>query len=257
MSPQCDRRLRVARRSGLLAVVLLWTALGGASAQAAISSPPLRLNTGVGVPYTQEDGSGFLDRVVGEVFRRIGHAAVVVRQPSSARALINSNGGLDDGEALRVAGLEAQYPNLVRIEEKILDNDFVAYSREISLPLTGPETLKPYQIAYIGGWKVFDARFAEGYSVTLAQDADQLFTLLENGRTDVVLFERWQGDHLLARRGIVARRLSPPIVSSEMFMYLHRKHADLVQPAARALRAMKADGTYRRLLQETLLRSRR
>jgi hypothetical protein len=37
-----------------------------------------------------------------------------------------------------------------------------------------------------------------------------------------------------------------------MFMYLHKKHAHLAEPAARALRAMKADGTWRRIAAQSL-----
>jgi polar amino acid transport system substrate-binding protein len=44
----------------------------------------------------------------------------------------------------------------------------------------------------------------------------------------------------------------PPLASVPMYMYLHRKHADLVDDAARALREMKADGTYASIVAETL-----
>ena len=43
-----------------------------------------------------------------------------------------------------------------------------------------------------------------------------------------------------------------PLTTTEMFMYLHVKHANLVEPAARALRAMKADGTYQRIAAQSL-----
>ena len=233
-------------RRGLL--LALWVL---ASAPA-VAAEPLRLKTGVGAPYIQADGKGFLDLLVTEIFRRLGLPAEAVGYVASERAMINANNGLDDGIAMRIKGLEAAYPNLLRVDEKIIDNDFVAYSIHHNFPTTGFETLRPHQVGYIVGWKVFEAKLDASYSVTRVQDADQLFKLLGNDRASVVLFERWQGNWLIRQRGLPAKLLLPPLVSTEMYMYLHVKHAHLVEPAASALRAAKADGTYRRIFERSL-----
>lgn len=213
---------------------------------------PLRINTGVGAPYVQADQKGFLDRLIPEIFRRVGVDAVAVGYDASERAMINANTGVDDGMAMRIKGLETKYPNLLRVDETIINNDFVAYSIHQGIDTTGFDSLKPYQIAYIIGWKVFEAPLPPGPSITLVQDAQQLFTLLEKDRTDIVLFERWQGQWLIRERSIPARLLLPPLASTEMFMYLHRKHAHLVGPVTAALRAAKADGSYRRIFDQSL-----
>ena len=59
-------------RAGFLLLVLL-TGILPAHGEA------LRLNSGVGAPYFQNDKKGFLDLLVPEVFRRIGVEAVAVR----------------------------------------------------------------------------------------------------------------------------------------------------------------------------------
>ncbi len=241
-----DSRVQACRLAGMLA--LLWV-----FAQVPASADePLRLNTGVGAPYIQADKRGFLDLLVPEIFRRIGLEAEAVGYPASERAMINANRGIDDGVAMRVKGLEAVYPNLLRVPEKVIDNEFVAYSRRHRFDTDSLEALKPYQIGIIAGWKVFESRFDGGYALTRVQDAEQLFNLLANDRADVVLFERWQGNRLIRERGLDAWLLLPPLVSTEMFMYLHVKHAALVEPIAEALRAMKADGTYRRIFEQSL-----
>jgi polar amino acid transport system substrate-binding protein len=84
------------------------------------------------------------------------------------------------------------------------------------------------------------------------QTAPQLFSLLTNNRADLVLYERWQGNHLLTELGLKAHMLRPPLATTEMFMYLHKKHEHLAEPAARALRAMKADGSYQRIAANSL-----
>lgn len=229
-------------------LLILWACV----AAPAFAAEPLRLNTGVGAPYIQADKKGFLDLLVPEVFRRLGLPAEAVGYTASERANINANTGVDDGVAMRVRGLEVNYPNLVRVDEKVIDNDFVAYSIRPQFATSGFETLKPYQTGYISGWVVFEKRLDSSYPLTPVQDANQLFNLLANDRADVVLFERWQGNWLIRERRLPARLLLPPLVSTEMFMYLHKKHADLVAPAAQALRAMKADGTYRRIFEQSL-----
>lgn len=213
---------------------------------------PLRFNSGVGAPYFQQDKKGFLDLLIPEVFRRVGVQAEAVRYAAAERAMINANTGIDDGVALRIKGLEKAYPNLLMIDEKIIDNDFVAYSIRHSPAATSFAALKEYQVGYINGWKVFESGLLPGTPTTKVQDAEQLFTLLLNDRADVVLFERWQGNQILREREIKARVLHPPLVTTEMYMYLHSKHAHLAGPATQALRAMKADGTYQRIATQAL-----
>lgn len=216
----------------------------------------LRLTSGVGAPYFLPNQQGFLDQLIPEVFRRIGVAAVAEHYSASARANINANEAVDDGVAMRVRGLEKNFPNLLRIEEKIIDNEFVAYSITANFATTSFAALRPYQVAYITGWKVFDDGILPDTAVTRTQDAEQLFALLANGRTDVVLFERWQGSYFVRERKLPVRMLEPPLVRTEMFMYLHKKHAHLVGPAAKALQAMKADGSYQRIYAQTLERKK-
>lgn len=212
----------------------------------------LVLNTGVRMPYTQPDRSGFLDRLVAELFQRVGLKAEVQVYEASERAMQNANAGIDDGMAMRIKGLEAQYPNLIRVPEKVIDNDFVAYSRRQAFPTRGWETLAPYQVAHIIGWKVFENNLGGDRHVTLVRNAEQLFELLRQDRTDIILYERWQGLWWARQMALEAKLLEPPLASQEMFIYLNRKHAALVEPVAAALAAMKKDGSYKRIVDATL-----
>lgn len=212
----------------------------------------LVLNTGVRAPYTHADRSGFLDRLVAEAFRRIGLKAEVQVYEASERAMQNANAGIDDGMAMRIKGLEAQYPNLIRVPEKVIDNDFVAYSRRHDFPARSWEALAPYHVAHIIGWKVFENNLGGRKDITRVRNVEQLFELLRQDRTDVVLYERWQGLWWARELALDARLLEPPLASQEMFIYLHRKHEPLVAKVAATLAAMKKDGSYRRIFDETL-----
>lgn len=214
----------------------------------------LVLNTGIREPFTTAARDGFVDRVVAEIFRRIGRDARVEVYEASERALISANEGIDDGTALRIKGLEAQYPNLVRVPEKLMDNDFVAYTLGKRFPTPNWAALRGHDVAFVIGWKIFEANVEPSPTVTRVKDAEQLFNLLRLGRTELVLYERWQGQYRLRQIGLdgKAAALEPPLAQSEMFFYLHRRHAALIEPAAKALADMKRDGTYRRIFESSL-----
>jgi polar amino acid transport system substrate-binding protein len=236
----------------LIAVLILLCAAAVSGFPARADEAAIYLNTGVRAPWTATDRSGFLDKVVAEAFRRLGRRAEIVVYESAERAMLNADSGVDDGAAMRVRGIEKEYPNLIRVDEKVVDNEFVAYAASARFSTDSYADLRPYSIAYIVGWKVFERNLGPDFAVTVVQDADQLFNLLAAGRVDVALYERWQGAAYLHDKGIKAELLSPPLARVEMFMYLHRKHAHLAAPVADALRAMKADGAYERILQATL-----
>ncbi len=212
----------------------------------------LVLNTPTAPPLTRKDGTGFIDRVAGEAFRRCGIELKQVRLPAE-RALRNANAGIDDGDLVRIAGMEKIYPNLVRVPERIMEMHFTAFSRHRDIRTDSWSGLRSYRVGIIKGWKIYE-RSLRGIAVpTLVDDADQLFNLLERDRVDVVLYARWLGEQQLRDRGLKdGRALEPPLAIRDMFIYLHKKHAGLVDKLAAALRSVKADGTYQRAYNETV-----
>lgn len=189
---------------------------------------------------------GFIEELARIAFKRAGVDVDVTSVPTE-RSLINVNAGLDDGDIFHVAGLEQHYPNLMRIPEKVLDFEFVAYSTRDDIQIRNWADLKPYSVAYVTGWKTFDRNVTDVMQVTKVPSVRELLPLLDNGRADVVLLGRWQGDLAVRAGGYKARRFEPSLAQHEMFMYLNRKHAELVPKVAAALVAMKTDGTYQAL----------
>lgn len=212
----------------------------------------LVLSTGVGPPFATPQHDGFLDRVMAEAFRRAGARVEIRVHESSERALINANNGDDDGVVPRIKGLDIQYPNLVRVPEKVFDNDFVAYSLHHRFATPDWRSLEPYHVAYLIGWKIFENNLAGHREATAVKDAGQLFSLLQLERTDVILYERWQGLWQARRLGLPIAVMEPPLARQEMYCYLNRRHASLAPAVAAALAAMKRDGSYRRIFDATL-----
>lgn len=210
------------------------------------------LNTSTGPPYATSARDGFQDRVVAEVFRRIGLKGKVEIYEASARALLNANNNVDHGVAMRIAGLEKKFPNLVRIPERLIENDFVAYSRGLDLTTDSWDSLLPYVVGYINGWQIFERNLVAEQESTTLKEPSQMFTMLDKKRLDVVLYERWQGFSRAASTGVKVKVHEPPLASVDMYMYMHKEHAHLVPKLAQALKDMKADGTYRKIFDEIL-----
>lgn len=207
----------------------------------------LSLSTGALPPLTSVPGHpGFIDELARAAFKRIGVEVEVTTVPTE-RSLINANSGVDDGDIFRVAGVELEYPNLIRIPEKTLDNDFIAYTKRTEIRIRTWADLQPYSVAYATGWKPYERNVKGVKELTKTSSIDELPSLLEKGRADVILMDRWQGQWVVRQSGYKFRLLEPPLARFEMFMYLNKKHAALVPKVAKALADMKADGSYQKL----------
>jgi polar amino acid transport system substrate-binding protein len=219
----------------------------------ACAAEKIVLSAGVLEPYTTPDRKGFLDQLIVAVFREIGLEAELLIYPTATeRGMLNANEGVDDGLAMRVAGLEKQYPNLIRVPEDVAVNDFVANTTGPRFTTDTWDSLSPYVVTYIIGWKVFEQNVPKGKELTLVRDADQLFGLLKSGRADVALYERWQGLAKSRAMGLKLQVLEPPLVRTKMYMYLHKKHAALVPQVTAALLKLKQNGSYQRIFDSTL-----
>lgn len=194
---------------------------------------------------------GFADAVAREAFRRVGVDIEVNVLPGD-RALVNVNTGLDDGDLLRTPAVEKDYPNLVRVPEKMMDFDFVGYSQNPKLHVDGFAGLKPYVVSYVAGWKIYEQKVKDYRELTTAPSLNEMFLLLKNRRAEVVLADRWQGLWAARQAGVKAHVIEPPFVRSPMYMYLNQRHAALAPKLANALAQMKADGTYQRIVDKLL-----
>jgi polar amino acid transport system substrate-binding protein len=230
-------------------MMLLAWGLSGNTSHAA-SEITLVLNDTNEPPFTTNAGDGFLDMVAGEAFRRAGLRLQLVKLPPE-RGLVNANAGIEDGDLTRIAGLEKNYPNLVRVPEKLMDWHFVAFARQAKPAAASWAKLEPYSVGHIKGWKIFEQSLLPATHITTADNSEQLFSMLDKNRIDVALYERWLGYALIRQMGIENLHVvEPPLAVKEMFIYLHQRHADKVAAIAAALRAIKAEGLYTRVCRE-------
>jgi len=224
-------------------LLCLLLALAGPAAAA----QTLVLNTDGAAPHSRADGSGFEDRIVAEAFRRIGVGVRLVQLPSE-RCLQNANQGIDDGNYPRIAGLSSLYPNLVMVSEPMSSFPCAAFTRDPGLKTPAWADLRGPRVAYVVGWKLVELNVPEVGTLQRARDQEALFALLDKGRAQVVIADLHTGREIIRRKGYKGMRaLLPPLADPPMFIYLHKRHADLAPKLAEALRQMRRDGTVERL----------
>jgi polar amino acid transport system substrate-binding protein len=229
----------------LLTLGVLWPAPGQAQRV-------LVLNAVTEPPLTTGDRRGFLDVVATEAFRRLDIELRLVHLPPE-RGLLNVNAGIDDGELMRIEGMEKNYPNLRRVPEKIYDMDFVAFARDPGIPSRW-DSILTRPVGLIKGWKIYEAKTAGAASINTVDGPDQLFRMLQLNRIDVALYERWMGLDQIKRHALAGVHiLEPPLMRREMFIYLHKKHEALIPRLAEILRALKHESFYQRVFREKLM----
>ncbi|MBF0505872.1 MAG: transporter substrate-binding domain-containing protein [Nitrospirae bacterium] len=212
------------------------------------------LNTSNAPPNSTSDDRGIGDQVLTEAFRRIGITLKIDHLPSE-RALLNADDGVEDGNFARVEGMEKTYRNLVRVPEEISRFEFVAFSRRYSFKIAGWDSLRPYNIGIVTGWKILETNIAGTSSLASIRDAQLLFRMLLDDKVDVVVYDRMQGLVLLRDLKISSIHvLWPPLAVKGMYLYMNRRHLELVPRIAGAIRGMKKDGTYRKITDEVLKR---
>mgnify|MGYP002525621545 CR=1 FL=1 len=203
-------------------------------------------------PFSNAEKSGFDDRLIKEIFRRIGYAVAIQNLPSE-RVLINANDGLLDGTQSRIGGMSEKYPNLVQLEERSREIELVAFTRMSNLEIVDWTSLAPYHVGIVTGWKILEWNIKQSKSLIKVGSAEQLFKMLDARRIDVAVYARWPGLQLIGDLGFKnIRVVDPPFATRDLFAYLHKRHARLIPKASEALRAMKADGSYQRIHDQTL-----
>jgi polar amino acid transport system substrate-binding protein len=195
-------------------------------------------------PLSTAEGTGILDRIAIEAFRRIGYQACIESLPCE-RSLRNADAGVTDGDLLRVAeAVLPKAPNLLAVPEEIYSLPTSGFTTHPDLQLRGFGDLVPLRVGYVLGWKRLEER-VQAVEVLRTRGPEELFGLLVDNKADVVLYERVTGLELVRQlKRPAVRVIEPPLLVVSTHMVLNRRHQKLLEPLAVALRAMKADGSY-------------
>ncbi|MHC1744594.1 MAG: substrate-binding periplasmic protein [Syntrophobacteraceae bacterium] len=216
------------------------------------AAPVIHIATSDSPPLSRPDDTGFLDLMIKEALGRIGMELKIVHLPAE-RSLVNANEGVEQGVYARVRGMDQLYPNLVLVPEQIVDFEFVAFTTGVKAAIDGWESLRPYEVGIVRGWKILEMNVRSDKGVKSVKSPEILFDMLLDGRVELIVYNRINGRGLIkdrALRGVTV--LDPPLAVREMFLYLHKSQEALVPRLTEAIRSIKRDGTCDRLQQSVL-----
>ncbi len=201
-----------------------------------VAAIPLALNSNVPPPMSRPDATGCLDLVLSEAFASIGHG-IEIRYISGGRGTHNADNGIDDGTFVRILSTGRRFPNLVRVPVALWQSEFVVVSKGLDFAPRGWDSLRSLTVAFPRTWHVFEKNVVTTRSPTRVARPQQLVPLLNSQRVDAVLLSR--GLALRLFNGTSGRDITihePPLATSDLFLFLNRRHADLVPGLASALR---------------------
>ena len=149
---QCHDKIRCCNKTKFRFLLLCWLLSVSSFSGLVFATESLVLNTALTTPLTNDAQNGFVDVIVGDALERIGYKLKSVKLPAE-RALINANAGIDDGDLLRIGGLQKTYPNLIQVPEPIIDLEFVVFTKHVASPISNWQSLNAYSVSIITGWK--------------------------------------------------------------------------------------------------------
>ncbi|MBD1389751.1 transporter substrate-binding domain-containing protein [Neiella sp. HB171785] len=163
-----------------------------------------------------------------KAYRQLGIAVEYKIFPSK-RALTIANAGKADGEMLRVAGANLQYPNLIQIPVPICQLTSVVIANG-NVSATSFEQMRNYRLGITLGF-VDHEHVAQQYKLNVVRvtEHDVLIDMLLKDRVDAIflteneaqqLIKKEEGSHLT-----IVRSLDRDLF---LYHYLHKKHQDLV-----------------------------
>lgn len=218
------------------------------------ADPVLVLNTSFFAPITSPARDGVLDLFYAELFKRVG-LKVEIQASSAERGLLNANSGIDDGDVSRVIGIDQTYTNLVRVPEPVMFYQMVVFTRHADFAVSGPDSLKPFDVGILTGWKILERNIVGTRSLVKLETGRQLFAMLDKERIDLAVIEKLEGMHFVQSMGLKnIKILQPAFVEGDWFLYLNKKHAALAPKLAAEIRNMKQDGSYQRIFDGVLRR---
>jgi len=193
-----------------------------------------------------------------EAFKRNGVRFKAEHNPS-LRSLQKSNSGIVDGELHRVVNFHkvsnGKYPNLIRIDSKILSVWMAAYATR-DIKISHWQDLSSYNVVYYLGRKNVKTALATivpPSQVKVVNNDLQAFKILAANRTDIVISESINGQAIINSatefKGIreIAR-----LHEATIYAYIHKKHEKLGIQITKTIEAMKEDQSFYKIIEKAL-----
>lgn len=191
----------------------------------------------------------WLSLIYGEAFRRLGIPVQIASFPL-ARGTALANQGSVDGQAGRIRAYGDTHPDMVRVEEPVMDFTFSLYTANPALRVRRAEDLADtaLQVEYRRGILFCQntmTKFVAADRLSDITHTEQGLKKLVAGRTDIYCdIEVYVRESLNTPefKDVTGLRKLLDLASVQTYPYVNRKHASLAPRLAAVLKQMRAEG---------------
>ena len=180
-----------------------------------------------------------------DVYRRAGLKAEFKPVPHN-RSLVSANAGTVDGDVGRVPSIEETYPDLRRVNVKLMDLKGAVYTTHEDIRFYSEDLLEQYRVGCVLGVR-WTKKKMEGITITTTKDYQTLFKMLLSDRIDIVLATEASADAVLSELGDKALKiykLEPFVFSAPIYHYVNKKNESVISRLEKALAELVQEGFW-------------
>ncbi|MEN8256910.1 MAG: transporter substrate-binding domain-containing protein [Thermodesulfobacteriota bacterium] len=179
------------------------------------------------------------------VYERAGLEAEFIPLPHN-RSLLSAHDGAVDGDVGRVPSVEEKYPNLRRVNVKLMDLNGGVYTTRKDIKAYNGDLLTNKKVGYVLGVRWVQKRM-KGLEATKARDYPALFEMLIQGRIDIALATEASADAVMRELGDRAaniRKLQPFVFTAPIYHYVNKKNEAIIPRLEKALSELIKEGYW-------------
>ena len=192
-------------------------------------------------------------KILSEIGIRIGVSFKLEVLPCK-RADRYLNNGTTDGDIGRILEFGKSYPHLVRVKEPMASFPYYVYTTQKNIKIESWADLKPFDVVYVSGTTYIEANLKQIHKkLHPIGSLKQAIKFIAAKRADLFISSPYEmlefiKNGELKRLGIKVS--NKPISILSLYTYFHPRHKKLAKRYNFALKQLKKDGTYLRIVRE-------
>ena len=162
-----------------------------------------------------------------------------------------------DAELYRLDSYQQQIPNSIPVPESESLVPIFAYSAKVDFKVNSWESLKPFSMINVRGW-LYPLKNLPNKEFIVVNSAIEAFAMLEAKRADIFVNNFFGASAILNSpkfKGTKIRRLMPMLGHIRFLTFFSGKQAKTAEKYNAALKEIKRNGTYSRIVSEILTKS--
>lgn len=174
-----------------------------------------------------------------KAYLQLGYQMKLVVMPLERSAYESNKGLMLDAELSRTAEAAAMLPNMLRVKVPIGHIRITAFSRDPAIQIKNWQSLRLWRVDVLRG--IYLAKInMEGQKYTEVNSIPQAVQRLLSNRADIAVLLGDETEELLKQADQGIYTIAPDLAKTEIFHYVHERHAALVPKLEAALRQLTA-----------------